>query len=82
MIQDSELNNILDKLAASLKSVYGTKLKAVILYGSVARGTATPDSDIDIMVLVDSSPEELKKYADYAMFLPILHWNILRCFLL
>lgn len=64
MIQDSELNNILDKLAASLKSVYGNKLKSVILYGSVARGTATPDSDIDIMVLVDSSPEELKKYAD------------------
>lgn len=64
MIQDNGLKNILDKLSASLKAVYGNKLKAVILYGSVARGTATPESDIDIMVLVDSSIEELKKYAD------------------
>lgn len=64
MIQDNELKSILDKLSASLKAVYGNKLKAIILYGSVARGTATPESDIDIMVLVDFSTEELKKYAD------------------
>lgn len=64
MIQDNELKNILEKLSASIKVVYGSKLKAIILYGSVARGTATPESDIDIMVLVDSSAEELKKYAD------------------
>lgn len=64
MIQDKELKNILEKLSASLRGVYGSKLKAIILYGSVARGTATPESDIDIMVLVDSSAEELKRYAD------------------
>ena len=64
MIQDSELKNVLDKLSESLKLVYGSKLKSIILYGSVARGTATPESDIDIMVLVDSSTEELKKYED------------------
>lgn len=40
-----------------LKSVYGNRLKAVILYGSVARGTQTEDSDIDIMVLVDGTDE-------------------------
>lgn len=64
MIQDNELKNILDKLSVSLKAVYGNKLKAIILYGSAARGTATQESDIDIMVLVDSSTEELKKYTD------------------
>lgn len=64
MIQDNELKNILDKLSASLKTVYGNRLKAVILYGSVARGTATPESDIDIMVLVDTDKENLKKYED------------------
>lgn len=61
-MQDSELKNILEKLSVSLKMVYGNKLKSVILYGSVARGTATPESDIDIMVLVDVSQEELKTY--------------------
>lgn len=64
MIQDNEMRKILEKLSASLKALYGEKLKAIILYGSVARGTATPESDIDIMVLVDSSEEELKEYAD------------------
>ena len=64
MIQASELNNILDKLAASLKSVYGNKLKAVILYGSVARGTATEESDIDIMVLIDGTAQELRTFED------------------
>lgn len=61
---NQELRNILNELSDSLAKVYGNKLKAVILYGSVARGTATPESDIDIMVLVDSSTEELKKYSD------------------
>lgn len=64
MIQDKELKSILDKLAESLVKVYGDKLKSVILYGSIARGTATPESDIDIMVLVDSSAEGLKQYED------------------
>lgn len=74
MIQDNELKNILEKLSASIKVVYGSKLKAIILYGSVARGTATPESDIDIMVLVDSSAEELKSMRiSYAMFQQILH---------
>lgn len=30
----------------------------VILYGSQARGTATPDSDIDIAVVVSELPED------------------------
>jgi len=59
-----ELQDILNRLSQSLLEVYGSKLKAVILYGSVAKGTATPESDIDIAVLVDSAPEELRQYED------------------
>ena len=40
------------------------KLKSIILYGSVARGAATSESDIDIMILVDGYAEELKKYEE------------------
>lgn len=36
----------------------------VILYGSVARGTQTDESDVDIMVLVDGNSAELKEYDD------------------
>ena len=50
-LQDIELKKILTELADMLQKVYQEKLKAVILYGSVARGTATDESDIDIMVL-------------------------------
>lgn len=63
-IKDEQMNKILSELAELLHQVYGNKLKAVILYGSVARGTQTSESDVDIMVLVDGSNAELKKYDD------------------
>ncbi|MCD7955421.1 MAG: nucleotidyltransferase domain-containing protein [Lachnospiraceae bacterium] len=31
----------------------------IILYGSVARGTATPDSDVDIALIVRDHTEEM-----------------------
>ncbi len=61
---NAELKNILNKLSNSLIEIYGSKLRAVILYGSTANGTATPESDIDIMVLVESSTIELKQYEE------------------
>lgn len=82
MVQDRELKSILDKLAESLINVYRDKLKSVILYGSFARGTAAPESDIDVLVLVDSPLEELKNIKiSYVMFRQILHCNILGFFL-
>ena len=36
----------------SLKKLYGDNLSCVILYGSKARGDATEDSDIDILVVL------------------------------
>lgn len=38
----------------------GEKLRTVILYGSYARGDFRPDSDIDIMILVDLSDDEIR----------------------
>lgn len=64
MTLDLEMKQILNGLAERLTAVYGSKLKAVILYGSVAKGTAAADSDIDILLLVDVDAEELKKYEE------------------
>ncbi len=61
-IKDERLRNILQEMAELLQRVYGERLKAVILYGSVARGTQTEDSDVDIMILVDGTDEQLRQY--------------------
>jgi len=42
----------LKELVDELKKLYGDNLSHVILYGSKARGDATEDSDIDILVVL------------------------------
>jgi len=40
------LSDLLNELKARLVELYGQRLFALILFGSQARGEATPDSDI------------------------------------
>jgi predicted nucleotidyltransferase len=35
---------------------YGDRLKGLLIFGSVARDTMTPDSDLDFLLLVDPLP--------------------------
>ena len=63
-MQERDLKTMLAELSDMLKVVYGNKLKFVILYGSVARGTANSESDVDIMVLVDGTNQELRDYEE------------------
>lgn len=63
-IKNENIRKMLAELAESLRHVYGDKLKSVVLYGSVARGTQTEESDIDIMILIDGSNDELRQYDD------------------
>lgn len=46
--------NLLSLVRERLTPLYGSRLKGVVLYGSVARGEEGPDSDIDLLVLLDS----------------------------
>ena len=63
MCSKSDLQIILSEISEAAKSVFGEHLDSVILYGSYARGDYTPDSDIDIMILVKGiAKEELWKY--------------------
>ena len=52
----------LQELSERMLEIYGDRLKTVILYGSVARGTDTEGSDVDVMVLIDGSDRELRQY--------------------
>lgn len=40
-------------VAAELRELYGERLKQVLLFGSWARGDAHPESDIDLLVVLD-----------------------------
>lgn len=55
---------LLTQYLSEIKKIYGPHLKTVILYGSYARGDYTSDSDVDIMLLVDLTPEEMDAYSD------------------
>ncbi len=48
----------------ALRESLGEKLVAVVLFGSVARGEATPASDIDLLVVVEGMPAaRFQRYA-------------------
>ncbi len=46
---------IIEEFRKELGNIYGNKLKDIILYGSWARGSATDDSDIDLLVVFKGS---------------------------
>ena len=56
------INNLLGQYVEEVRKIYGGRLQSVILYGSYARGDFRPDSDIDIMILVDLTDMEIDKY--------------------
>ena len=58
------MNDLISEYVAAIRDIYGVHLKQVILYGSYARGDFNADSDVDIMVLVDLTDEEIRKFSD------------------
>lgn len=62
MCTKTELDTIIEKIVRFSKDLFGDKFQSVILYGSYARGDYDEESDIDIMIMVDMSREELVQY--------------------
>ncbi len=48
----TDVKEIIAQFKARLATIYGTRLKQVILYGSHARNEARPDSDIDLAIVL------------------------------
>ena len=48
----NDYNNMLEQLTSGLVDIFQNSMVNIILYGSVARGTQTEESDVDIAVLV------------------------------
>jgi len=47
-------DELLTRVKRALQDAFGGRLRGVVLYGSEARGKAEPDSDIDLLVLLES----------------------------
>ncbi len=56
---EEKIREVVDRFAEEAKRIYGTKLQEIILYGSCARGDFENDSDIDILILLDSPLESI-----------------------
>jgi len=67
---DERIHAIIRRVKEFLERRYGPRLKAVILYGSHARGTATKDSDVDLLAVVDDSldPWRVRRSLDNLLF--------------
>lgn len=46
---------VAEAVAADLRELYGDRLERVILFGSQARGDAGPESDIDLLVVLEDT---------------------------
>ena len=55
------ISDIVLEFATDLKTILGQNLSKIILYGSYARMDYDASSDVDIMILVTLSDEEIKK---------------------
>jgi len=54
----TDAKKAMQDVAAALRRVYGDNLRGVYLYGSHARGTASPESDMDVLIV-------LREFTDY-----------------
>ena len=53
---------IASKVRSELEKLYGQRLRGVYLYGSAARDQLTPDSDIDIAIVLDEIPNRFAEH--------------------
>jgi predicted nucleotidyltransferase len=50
---DETVRPALAELRSGLEQLYGERLRGLYLFGSRARGDAQPDSDVDVLVVLD-----------------------------
>lgn len=62
----SQEKTALNELANALRDRYG--IDSVVVYGSKARGDDSPDSDIDVMIVLDDYTPEIEAAIDELVY--------------
>ena len=78
-----ELAGIMDRLRRHFDVVYGPRLAQLVLYGSHARGDASPGSDIDVLVVLRGRLDRGKEVRRNSQFLAELcleEGSVVSCF--
>lgn len=66
------MNNRIEIAREFAEAINSDKIIKIILFGSVARGDDTEDSDIDILIVSDY-PEDIQEKVNYESFQVVLH---------
>jgi hypothetical protein len=53
----AEIEPLVSRLLTACQDTYGGGLVSVVLFGSVARGTAGPESDLDVLIVANGLPD-------------------------
>jgi len=53
MVEIMKARKAIEEFKKEIKTLYGNRLKHIILYGFYARGSATEDSDIDLLIVLE-----------------------------
>ncbi|MDQ7824847.1 MAG: nucleotidyltransferase domain-containing protein [Candidatus Eremiobacteraeota bacterium] len=72
MIEQRNYSEIAEAFKETLLEIYGENLKKVILFGSIANGTQTGESDMDLLVILEhleSIEKESERILDAALSL-------------
>ncbi len=60
----TSVKDLMYEFAKDMRRLFGTNLTSVLVYGSYARGEFTENSDVDVMILVKTPEDEIRKYTD------------------
>jgi predicted nucleotidyltransferase len=76
-----QTDEIMNELRDRMIETYSDRLIAIILFGSQARGDATPDSDFDVLIVLKDSVKTVKEIERTGYFLsPLcLKYSVVIC---
>jgi uncharacterized protein len=60
-----QFDRIIRALLEACRAAYGDRLVSFVVFGSVARGMPRPDSDLDVLLVIDSLPARPARHQEF-----------------